>query len=130
MRTFFFAILVLVLYSCGEVINEPKNLLEQSKMAEIIAELSINDQLASVTNNYNPDAQTRNTFKKLNTKPQDFVDSYKYYIAKNKMKNIYVDAQEIILNKDPKTQKQLDKKIKEQEDLAKKEQEKIKNTKK
>lgn len=130
MKKFFLAFIILMLYSCGEVINKPKNLLEKKQMAEIIAELSINDQLASVTNNYNPDAQTRNTFKKLNAKPQDFIDSYKYYIAKNKMKSIYIDAQEIILNKDPKTQNTLDKKIKEQEDLAKKEQEKTENTKK
>jgi hypothetical protein len=68
-------------------------------MAEIIADLSINDQATFMYPNTNLEAGTRYILKTHNVKSQDFVESFKYYVVKEEMSGIADDAQKIILEK-------------------------------
>ena len=103
------------LFSCNDIIEPPKNLVEEDKMSEVIAELALADQLSMVSNNYNADSQTRFIFKKLKVDSKNFSESYKYYIAKKIMPKIYDEAQKILKNKDPKSKVFIDKKLAEQD---------------
>lgn len=96
----FFVFLFLV--SCSEYIDQPKNLLDKSKMSEIMADLAINDQVTTTFQGKNLESGTRYILKKHQVKADDFVESYKYYVATGKMSKIVDNAQEILLEKDPK----------------------------
>ena len=63
--------------------------------------------------NINLDNATRYTLKKYQIKGDDFVNSYKYYTATGDLEKILIDAQEIIINKDPAAKSYIEKKIKE-----------------
>lgn len=92
----------LFVFSCTEYIDKPENLIGQDKMAEIIAEMAINDQIVFLYPDKNLESGTRYILKSYNIKADDFVESYKYYVIKQKMKGIVEDAQEILKEKDPK----------------------------
>lgn len=92
----------LLLVSCSEYVDKPKNLLDKSKMSEIMADLAINDQISTTYQGKNIESGTRYILKNHKVKADDFVESYKYYIATGKMDKIVDDAQEILLEKDPK----------------------------
>ncbi|WP_144281487.1 DUF4296 domain-containing protein [Chryseobacterium echinoideorum] len=92
----------LFVFSCTEYIDKPKNLIDQDKMAEIIAEMAINDQIIFLYPDKNLESGTRFILKSYNIKADDFVESYKYYVIKQKMKGIVEEAQEILEEKDPK----------------------------
>lgn len=92
----------LLVFSCTEYIDKPQNLIDQDKMAEIIAEMAINDQIVILYPDKNLESGTRYILKSYNIKADDFVESYKYYVIKQKMKGIVEDAQEILKEKDPK----------------------------
>jgi hypothetical protein len=80
-------------------------------MAEVIADLMINDQANFMYQDRNMEAGTRFVLKSHNIKPDDFVESFKYYVIKEKMEGITNDAQEII-EKDPKAEKYIKDKLK------------------
>lgn len=126
MKNWLAAFLFFGLISCGDIIEKPVNVLDKQQMAEAIAELAINDQLSVVVSSYNPDVQTRYTFQHLKIDVKNFNESYKYYVAKNEIEKIYEEAQQIILNKDPKAKDFISRKIKEQEDIKKKQEQTLK----
>lgn len=99
--------------SCSELIDEPKNLVPKDKMSQVIADFAMNEQLSSVVPNTNLDNATRFTLKQYKIKGDDFVNSYKYYIATGDLEKILSNAQEIIINKDPAAKSYIEKKIKE-----------------
>ena len=100
------------MFSCGDYIDKPKNLISKGQMAEILADLSINDQATFMYPNSNLEAGTRYILKIHNVKSNDFVESFKYYVVKDKMNGIAEDAQKIILEKDPKADKYIKDKLK------------------
>jgi hypothetical protein len=101
------------MFSCGDYIDKPKNLIPKDQMAEILADLSINDQATFMYPNSNLEAGTRYVLKTHNVKSNVFVESFKYYTIKDKMKGIAEDAQKILVEKDPKADKYIkDKKSK------------------
>ena len=102
MRRFLGFFLSLMLLSCSGIVDKPTNLVSNKKMAEIIADLAINDQLGVVLQGYNVESQVQATFSQHKVSPKDFLNSYKYYIATNKIESIYSESQELILEKDPK----------------------------
>lgn len=93
------------LLSCTKYIDEPKNLVDKDKMTKIIADLAINDQVIYYYPGKNLESGTRYILKNHQTKPEDFVESYKYYVAVKEMAAIVEDAQQIILEQDPKAEK-------------------------
>lgn len=106
MKKLIFVFVLLFVVSCGgDYVNKPKNLLSESKMAEIMADLSINDQAIMQYPNSNLEAGTRYVLKTHNVKSNDFVESFKYYVVKQKMNGIVEDAQKILIEKDPKADK-------------------------
>lgn len=108
-------VLAFLAVSCTEIIDKPKHLISEEKMAALIAELAVSDQLSMVAPSYNPEAQTRFVLKKEKVDAQQFYDSYKYYTATKKIAQIYDEAQEKIKNRDPKARIFIEKKIKEQD---------------
>ncbi len=96
----FFMFLFLV--SCSEYVDKPKNLLDKSTMSEIMADLAVNDQITTTFQGKNLESGTRYILKNHHVKADDFVESYKYYVATGKMNKIVENAQEILLEKDPK----------------------------
>lgn len=109
----------LFLVSCSEYIDKPKNLLDKDKMSEIMADLAINDQVTNTYLNKNLESGTRYILKSHNVKADDFVESYKYYVATGKMNKIVDDAKEILLEKDPKAKGFVESKSKTNTNLPK-----------
>ncbi len=105
MKKLIFFFVLLSLFSCNEYIDKPKNLVGKTKMAEIIADLAINDQVIYLYPKTNLESGTRFILKNHEVKNEDFLESYRYYIVKQKMKGIVEDAQKIIIEKDPKSEK-------------------------
>ena len=111
---FSISILLLVFISCGKPVDEPKNLLDKDKMAEIIADFAIYDQSYVVSPNIDQENSTRFVLKKHNIKGVDFKNSYTYYLTNpSSLDDIYDKAQKIILEKAPKMNDFLKKKKKE-----------------
>ncbi len=113
MKKLLFIFVLLGLFSCGDYIDKPKNLIDKDVMAEIIADLAINDQAIFVYPDKNMEAGTRAVLKSHKVKPDDFVDSFKYYVIKEEMDGITNDAQEILLKKDPKADKYVKERLKQ-----------------
>lgn len=105
MKKLIFIFVLMCLFSCSEYIDKPKNLIDKDKMSEIIADLAINDQVTYLYPETNLESGTRFILKNHQVKTEDFVASYRYYIVKQKMTGIVEDAQKIILEKDPKSEK-------------------------
>ncbi|WBV59498.1 DUF4296 domain-containing protein [Chryseobacterium camelliae] len=112
MKKLIFIFALLGLFSCGDYIDKPKNLIPKDQMAEILADLAINDQATYVYPNTNLEAGTRYVLKAHHVKSEDFVESFKYYVVKQKMQGITEDAQDILLKKDPKADKYVQDKLK------------------
>ncbi len=106
-------LLFCILMSCSQLIDRPKNLVPKKTMSEIIAQFAMNDQLNSYFANTNLENATRTVLKERKTTAEDFRQSYKYYTASGDLENILADAQEIILDKDPKAKDYIKKKLKE-----------------
>lgn len=107
MKKLIFFFVLLSLFSCNEYIDKPKNLVDKTKMAEIIADLAINDQVIYLYPKTNLESGTRFILKNHEVKNEDFLESYRYYIVKQKMKGIVEDAQKIIIEKDPKSENKI-----------------------
>lgn len=105
MKKLIFVFVLLSLFSCNEYIDKPKNLVDKDKMSEIVADLAINDQVVFLYPKTNLESGTRFILKNHQVKTEDFIASYRYYIVKQKMKGIVEDAQKIIIEKDPKSEK-------------------------
>ncbi|KFF28018.1 DUF4296 domain-containing protein [Chryseobacterium vrystaatense] len=115
MKKLVFIFITLCMFSCGDYIDKPKNLIEPAVMAEILADLAVADQAVSLYPNKNLEAGTRFVLKTHKVKPDDFVASFKYYVIKDKMKDIAEDAQKIVVEKDPKADKYIKDKLKKTE---------------
>lgn len=105
MKKLIFIFVLMCLFSCNEYIDKPKDLVDKDKMAEIVADLAINDQVVFLYPKTNLESGTRFILKNHQVKTEDFIVSYRYYIVKQKMKGIVEDAQKIIIEKDPKSEK-------------------------
>ena len=107
----------LLMMACSQLIDQPKNLVPKDTMAELMAEFAMNEQLNMVVENINLDNATRYTLQQKKIKGNDFVESYKYYTASGEIAKITDQAQEIVLNKDPKAKIYIEKKLKENKNL-------------
>jgi len=105
------------MFSCIDYIDKPKNLVDKDTMAEILADLAVNDQATYMYQGKNMESGTRFVLKSHHVKPDDFVESYKYYVVKNKLKGIADEAQKILLEKDPKAEKYVDEKMKKNQNV-------------
>jgi hypothetical protein len=118
MKKLIFIFVLMCLFSCGDYVNKPKNLISEDKMAEIMADLAINDQATIMYPNSNLEAGTRYVLKTHNVQSADYIESFKYYLVKEKMSTIAEDAQKILVKKDPKAEKYVrDKKSKTENTL-------------
>lgn len=78
----------------------------------MIADFALGDQLNFLNQSGNLEVQTRYILKQHEVTAKQFTDSYKYYLtAPRTLENIYEDAQEIILEKDPEGEKFINKKL-------------------
>ncbi|WP_294274516.1 DUF4296 domain-containing protein [uncultured Chryseobacterium sp.] len=109
----FFFVLMSMLLACSGYMDKPDNLIPKDRMAEIMADMAINDQATFVYPNSNLEAGTRFVLKSHQVKPADFVESFKYYTINQQMKGIADDAQKILLDKDPKAEKYIQNKLKQ-----------------
>lgn len=106
-------IILLLFSSCQNLVDKPKDLLSQNKMAEIMAEMALNDQANAINSNANLELGTRYILKKNNIKADQFSSSYRYYMVTKKIPDIVVKAQEIITEKHPEAEEYINKKIEE-----------------
>jgi hypothetical protein len=114
-KKFFFFFALLLICSCGQtILDKPKNLLDKDKMAEVLADLSLNDQ--SVINFPNSNIESGSLFilQQHKVKKEDFASSYNYYLVNRDLPEIIEKAQEIIKKKDPKGEKFINDKLKGQ----------------
>ncbi|MBL1221908.1 DUF4296 domain-containing protein [Chryseobacterium sp. L7] len=117
MKKLIFIFVMLCMFSCGDYVDKPKNLIEPDAMAEILADLAIADQSIMEYQNKNLEAGTRFVLKSHKVKSEDFIESFKYYVVKDKMKDIADDAQKIIVKKDPKADQYIKDKLKNKGDV-------------
>jgi hypothetical protein len=108
---------LMFLFSCSDYIDKPKNLVSKKDMAEIMADLAVSDQATFMFPASNLESGTRFVLKTHNVKPNDFVESYKYYVVKEDMNDIADEAQKILLKKDPKADKYVKDKLKGKENV-------------
>lgn len=100
--------------ACSSPIDEPANLIPKDKMAELIAEFALNEQMGAINPNGNMETNTIYILKQYGVTGKQFSDSYKFYLASpSKLDDIYDDAQDIIKEKDPEAEKFIEKKLKE-----------------
>ena len=79
-------------------------------MAEIIADFAIYDQTYTVKPDANMELVSRFVLKKHKIDAKTYRDSYKYYISNpEEMDDIFAEAKEIILDKDPKIEDNIEK---------------------
>ena len=100
---YLFALILLV--SCQKYVEKPKNLVDKETMTKLMADLALNDQIIYYYPGKNLESGTRYILKNHNVKADDFIESYRYYVAVKKMAAIVEDAQKIILEQDPKAEK-------------------------
>ncbi|SHK98639.1 DUF4296 domain-containing protein [Chryseobacterium polytrichastri] len=112
MKRLIFIFVLLGMFSCGDYIDKPKNLVDKDMMAEILAEMAINDQATFVYQNKNLESGTRYILKTYKVKPNDFIESFKYYVVKDEMKGIAEEAQKVLIEKDPKADQYIKDKLK------------------
>lgn len=117
MKKLIFIFVMLCMFSCGDYVDKPKNLIEPDAMAEILADLAVADQSIMEYQNKNLEAGTRFVLKSHKVKSEDFIESFKYYVVKDKMKDIADDAQKIIVKKDPKADQYIKDKLKNKGDV-------------
>lgn len=117
MRKIISIFILISMLSCENYIDKPKNLVDEDTMAEILADLAVNDQATYMYQGKNMESGTRFVLNSHNVKPDDFVESYKYYVVKNKLKGIAEDAQKILLEKDPKAEKYVEDKMKKNQNV-------------
>lgn len=111
MRKLIYFFVSILIVSCSELINKPKNLLPESKMSEIIAEFAVNDQLNTYLPATNMESATRFVLKKHKTNATAFNESYKYYLATGDLEGILTNAQEIIIERDMGAEDYINKKL-------------------
>lgn len=113
MRVILFGLMFLTI-ACSSPVSEPKNLIPEDKMAELIADLTISDQMSAFNQNGNMETQTIFILKKYGVTSRQYAASYQYYLAApSKITKIYDNAQKIIKDKDPAASQYIQKKLKE-----------------
>ena len=113
MRKFALLSFLLLLFSCSDVVVEPKNLVDEDTMAALIAEFAINDQLGILNQNGSIEVSSKYILDNAKVKGKDFSESYTYYMSKPKtLKSIFNKAQDIIKEKDPAAKDFIEKKVK------------------
>ena len=106
-------IILLFLCSCAQALNEPKNLIPEKEMSALVADFALADQMSFAAPNVNIEAETRFILKRHKIKAKDFQESYTYYTGTNKLDKIFSDAQDIIVEKDPKAKDFIKNKLKD-----------------
>lgn len=95
--------LLLLLFSCSDIMEKPENLVEPDTMSEIIAEFALSNNLHLMNVKGNVEVSTKYILDQHKIKGKDFTESYSYYLSKPKqLERIFDKAQEIITKKDPK----------------------------
>ena len=119
MKNLIWTVMVLLsVFSCGEALQKPDHILDEDKMAELIADFAINEQTFAIGGNINSENATRYILKKYNIKAELFTESYQYYMTKpDTMQDIFDQAEDIIKAKDPGAEAYINKKLKESGNL-------------
>jgi hypothetical protein len=117
MRKFIIFSVLMVFFGCQNLIDKPKNLLSEKQMAEILADFALNDQTSTYNPSGNLEIGTRYILKKYKVTPEDFSNSYKYYIVEKKITNIVNLSQDIIKEKHPEAGVYIENKEKENKKL-------------
>lgn len=107
---------VLVLFSCkdSKPINTPKNLIDQDKMAAVIADFAINEQMGMINASGNLDISSRYILKKHGITAKQFTESYEFYLTSpDTVRDILDNAQEILKSQHPEAEQFIEKKLKE-----------------
>lgn len=112
MKVFLFLILI-ILSSCKQALEKPKNLLSEKEMSSLVADFALADQMSFAAPTANMEIQTRYILKQHKIMAKDFQESYSYYAGTNKLEKIFNDAQDIVVEKDPKAKDYITKKLKE-----------------
>lgn len=110
MRKFLLFLLLMLVFSCKDYIEKPDRLIEKSKMSEVIADFSMNNQLGMTTPGKDMEMGTRFLLKKHEITGEDFTESYKYYTVTKDLDGILEEAKEILLEKHPEAASYIEKK--------------------
>jgi len=98
--------------SCSDYVERPANLLSEDEIAEIVAEITIQEELLRVTQNSNMENATRLVLQKYKVSAADFTASYKYHGSSRKLESILEESQEIIKKRHPKAEAFIEKELK------------------
>lgn len=103
--------LFFILWSCNDN-AQPAQLLSKEQMSHIIADMALYGQNPMGQQDFNIDESNHFIFKKHQTTPEIFKESYVYYIYDpENVEEIFINAKKVILQKSP----SLEAKIKEQQ---------------
>lgn len=111
----------LLLFSCTSPTAKPKKLIPKEKMAQLVVDFAIYDQSYNVSNTTDLESSTRFVLKKHKITSKEFKESYQYYLTNgNDLEKIYEEAENIIMQKDPKLKDYIKKKDKENPSMTEK----------
>lgn len=103
MKHLFGLVFFSLLLACTETISEPTHKINSSEMAEIIAEISLSENLVFQDSEFSTQAGFDEIMKKHKTSPLLFKQNYEYYLSKgDELSSILKQSQEIIKTKDAK----------------------------
>lgn len=105
MKQIRYLLLIFMMVSCSQYAEEPKNLLSQEKMAQILADIAISDEAFRVNSDANIETGTRQVMHQHKVTATDFSESYKYYSITKEIEGILEDAQKIVRKKHPEAAK-------------------------
>lgn len=105
MKQIRYLFLILFMVSCSKYAEEPKNLLSQEKMAQILADIAISDEAFRVNADANIETGTRQVMHQHKVTATDFSESYKYYSITKEIEGILEKAQTIVRKKHPEAAK-------------------------
>lgn len=94
MRRFGLGLMLMMLLACDGAVEKPPHLMPREEMAEMIAELALAEQSFQYDPKASQDATVREILKRHQVRPQQFIDSYRYYAVKKQMPEIITKAQE------------------------------------
>lgn len=116
MKKWFFLFVMAGVLGCTQsnTVEEPKDLIPPKKMAELIADFAINNQMGYLNPQGDMEAHTRSILDRHKVTATRFSESYNYYLSMpNTLEGILEDAQDLIKDRDPDAEAYIDKKSKE-----------------
>jgi|GEM_PF-156874 len=109
MRTIIAFLLLLLLGACSEI-PRPQNLVSEDEMASIFVDYALYDNAPMLGQRTDMEGVSKFILDKYHVTGEQYLESYKYYLAHQKIDDIVKRAKEKLYKLDPKLKKYIEEK--------------------